>query len=132
MTAQLVSKTNVRYLTTGSKTVAKTVVAIKFRIFGETPALLKAVTDLMGKTPITDQEGKLASPKYSGWDLKKCLYFKEYITKDRATFQDAFKLAKKTAIELGIKSILVEDEKVADIAKKIVADKPVKSTPKKK
>ena len=94
----IISKTNVRYITGTAKKVEGKTVAIKFRIFAENEAILKDVTDRL-KIKATGIVGKLVSgAKYNGWDLKLNRFYREFITKNRAEFQDAFKAAKKSAI----------------------------------
>ena len=99
-----ISKTNVRYITGSAKKLNKVTIAIKFRVFAENVEILKAVTSLL-KLKATGEEGKNPTRKFNGWDLKENLFFKEYITKNRAEFQDAFKIAKKTAIEASTKAL---------------------------
>jgi len=96
-----VSKTNVRYITGSAKKSDGKTVAIKFRVFAENNEILKSVTSRLTKLKPTGEEGKLATNRFNGWDLKLNTYFKEYVTKNRAEFQDAFKAAKRAAIEAG-------------------------------
>ncbi len=102
-----ITKTNVRYITGSSKKEAGKVVSIKFRVFGETKEIVELVSSKLKKLKETGINGKLTIPKYNGWNLKKNVFFREFITKDRKEFQDAFKTAKRGLIETSRKALEV-------------------------
>ena len=70
-----ITKTNVRYITGSAKKSEGKTVAIKFRVFAETEAILADVTKRL-KIKATGVKGKLTGSKFNGWDLKLNRYFK--------------------------------------------------------